>query len=63
MSATLGPIARLELDEDGMALVVKAENHGKVIAHMKSCGFTYITLDLQGFRTGSMNEPLNLPSK
>ena len=57
-----GTIARIELDEDGMALVMKPENRKRVIGHMKSCGFTYITLDLQGFRTGSMNEPLNLPS-
>ena len=56
-----GTIARIELDEDGMALVMKPENRRRVIDHMKSCGFTYITLDLQGFRTGSMNEPLNLP--
>jgi len=29
-----------------------------LVAHFKSLGFTYITLDLEGFRSGSMNEAL-----
>jgi uncharacterized protein len=31
----------------------------KIIAKLKKIGFIYITLDLQGYRTGSMNEELN----
>jgi PP-loop superfamily ATP-utilizing enzyme len=30
------------------------------VAEMKRLGFSYVTVDLQGFRSGSMNEPLSL---
>jgi uncharacterized protein len=30
----------------------------KVVSHLKTIGYRYVTLDLQGFRTGSMNEVL-----
>jgi uncharacterized protein len=30
----------------------------KVVSHLKKMGYRYITLDLQGFRSGSMNEVL-----
>ena len=29
-----------------------------VVSHLKKIGYTYVTLDLQGFRSGSMNEVL-----
>jgi uncharacterized protein len=31
----------------------------EVIAKFKGLGYTYVTLDLQGYRTGSMNEVLD----
>lgn len=34
------------------------ENREKIINHLKSLGFKYISLDLQGFRSGSSNEVL-----
>jgi uncharacterized protein len=34
------------------------EARAEIVAFMKELGFTYVTLDLQGYRTGSMNEPL-----
>lgn len=36
------------------------ENREKIIKHLKSLGFKYISLDLQGFRSGSSNEALNI---
>ena len=30
----------------------------KVVGHLKEIGYHYVTLDLQGFRSGSMNEVL-----
>ena len=30
----------------------------KVVSHLKKIGYHYVTLDLQGFRSGSMNEVL-----
>jgi len=31
----------------------------KIVHHLKSLGYTYVTLDLEGYRTGSMNETLS----
>jgi uncharacterized protein len=31
----------------------------KVVRGLKDAGFVYVTLDLQGYRTGAMNEPLS----
>ncbi len=47
-------IARVEVPaSDIPALLALRE---ALVAHLKSLGFTYITLDLEGFRSGSMNE-------
>jgi uncharacterized protein len=49
-----GDIARIEIEKKDFAKAVKS---GVVItARLKACGFTYITLDLAGYRTGSLHE-------
>lgn len=53
-----GDIARIELDPEGMNIIMDKSTLEKVVNHMKSLGYKYITLDLQGYRTGSMNEVL-----
>jgi pyridinium-3,5-biscarboxylic acid mononucleotide sulfurtransferase len=59
-----GNLARIEIDEEDMKILLSnADNREKVIESFKSLGFTYITIDLQGFRTGSMNEALNMKSE
>jgi len=54
-----GSIARLELgpDEDRDALL-SDEGRETVVAELKSLGYNYVALDLEGYRTGSMNEVL-----
>ncbi|AVX21889.1 uncharacterized protein SAMN02745885_02222 [Carboxydocella sporoproducens DSM 16521] len=55
-----GEIARLELAPDQLTRLVTDENlRQQCLEKFKSLGFTYITLDLQGFRSGSMNENLS----
>ena len=54
-----GDIARIELDPKGMDILMNKSIRGKIVNHMKSLGYIYITLDLKGYRTGSMNEVLN----
>jgi len=49
-----GPVARIEVAPDKMQLVV--ENRVWVVQRLKEAGFIYITLDLEGFRSGSMDE-------
>lgn len=53
-----GDIARLEVNPKEFHLLLKPGARKKWIAGIKRAGYTYITLDLEGYRTGSMNEPL-----
>jgi uncharacterized protein len=53
-----GNLARIETDAEGFALMASRENREKIHAALKDIGFTYIALDLLGYRMGSMNETL-----
>jgi len=53
-----GDVARIEVPRADIARLVDGEISRKVIARMKEAGFTYVTIDLEGFRSGSMNEVL-----
>lgn len=46
-------IVRLELNEDQMPEIIRLKT--RIIEKMKELGFTYICLDLEGFRSGSMD--------
>lgn len=51
-----GQVARIELDEGGIATLMRSGRRGAVVDYLKSLGFAYVALDLAGFRSGSMNE-------
>jgi uncharacterized protein len=51
--------ARIEVGSEEIARLLDPELRNAMVRHLKDLGFTYITLDLQGYRTGSMNEPLS----
>ncbi len=51
-------LARIELSASEMPRLFEANLYREVAAKLKSLGFLYVTLDLQGFRSGSMNEAL-----
>jgi uncharacterized protein len=53
-----GQVARIELDEGGMAVLMRDGRRQAVVKRFKELGFAYVTLDLTGFRSGSMNEVL-----
>jgi uncharacterized protein len=53
-----GTVARLELDAADLPRMVEPETRTKVAAHLRSLGYAYVSLDLEGFRSGSLNEPL-----
>jgi uncharacterized protein len=53
-----GTLARIETDSDGMERLMKADERANVHKALKAYGFSYVSLDLMGYRTGSMNEPL-----
>ena len=51
-------IARIEVDAEGMKTVMDPANRARIVSHMKSLVYLYVALDLEGFRTGSMNDVL-----
>ena len=51
-----GTLARIETDSDGMERLMKADARASVYKALKAYGFSYVSLDLMGYRTGSMNE-------
>jgi uncharacterized protein len=50
-----GDIARLELDEKDLLIVMDDVVRSRVVKYIKSLGYKYVTLDLTGYRTGSLN--------
>ena len=53
-----GNLARIEVAEDQLALLQDAGMRQRITDKMKEIGFSYVTLDLKGYRMGSMNEVL-----
>lgn len=51
-----GETARIEVLPEDFSLLTNKTTRNGVVAHLKKLGFKYITLDLQGFRSGSLNE-------
>jgi uncharacterized protein len=51
-----GDLARLELPVDELAEVVARRD--EVVAAVRSAGYRYVTLDLEGFRSGNLNAAL-----
>jgi uncharacterized protein len=48
--------ARIEVGENELENFLDVELRREVVGFFKSAGFIYVALDLQGYRTGSMNE-------
>jgi len=48
--------ARIEVALDELSRIVDDQMREKILTVFKGAGFTYVALDLQGYRTGSMNE-------
>jgi uncharacterized protein len=51
-------LARIEIYKEEIERFLDGTIREKVVEHLKKIGYQYITLDLQGFRSGSMNEVL-----
>lgn len=52
--------ARIEVEPREMHLLLDESNRQRIVARLKELGYLYITLDLAGYRSGSMNEGLSL---
>lgn len=53
-----GNLARIELEPSDMRLALDPANVSRIVEEFKAIGYTYVTLDLEGYRSGSMNEVL-----
>ncbi|NJN68618.1 MAG: ATP-dependent sacrificial sulfur transferase LarE [Chloroflexaceae bacterium] len=51
-----GTMARLEVETDAIVQVAQQEVRERIVARLRALGFVYVTLDLAGFRSGSMHE-------
>lgn len=58
-----GNIARIEVLPEEIAKIVEEGNRIRIANQLKEYGFDYVTLDLLGYRTGSMNETLDKKEK
>ena len=56
-------LARLELPPEEMARLFEDGRHEAVVKRFRELGYLYVTLDLQGFRSGSANEALKWIAK
>ena len=56
-------LVRLEISSSEMDRVLRKEIFQQLAARFRELGFKYVTLDLEGFRSGSMNEILNNSSE
>lgn len=54
-----GEVARIEVDPGSIERLLHAPTRAKVVSAIKALGFSYVTVDLEGYRTGSMNEVLD----
>ena len=54
-----GVVARIEVPPAEIAALVDEQARLELVEAIKACGFRYVALDLQGYRTGAMNEGLD----
>lgn len=52
-------LARIETDDNGIKILLDKECRTEVYKKFKELGFVYVSVDLAGYRTGSMNETLD----
>ena len=55
-----GMMARIEVMPEEFEKLIQETIRGLITESFRNYGFTYVTMDLMGYRTGSMNEGLNL---
>ena len=53
-----GLMARIEVLPEDISRLTEENLRGEIVREFKTYGFTYVTADLQGYRTGAMNETI-----
>ena len=54
-----GKLARIEIEPKQFEELLDEKLRERIIGQLKGLGYTYVTFDLKGFRSGSMNEALS----
>jgi uncharacterized protein len=57
------PVARIEVPEADLPALAAPGARARIVAALTGLGYTYVTLDLAGFRSGSLNEVLAEPGE
>jgi pyridinium-3,5-biscarboxylic acid mononucleotide sulfurtransferase len=57
-----GDLARIEVPVDDLPRFVELQLRGELVAAFRTLGFKFVTLDLEGFRSGSMNSVIPIES-
>jgi uncharacterized protein len=52
-----GDVARIEVPPEQVKRIV-SRHHGQIVADLKALGYAYVTVDLEGYRSGAMDEVL-----
>ncbi len=58
-----GELARVEVPADGLARLADPAARAELVRRLKELGFQFVTLDLEGFRSGSLNTLVSLDHK
>ncbi len=53
-----GEVARVEVSPDDIEKLTRKEVREKIVEALKKAGYAYVCIDLEGYRTGAMNEVL-----
>jgi uncharacterized protein len=56
-----GDLARIEVNQNEIERLFDKSIRDAVVKRFKEVGFSFVSLDLQGFRSGSLNESLKAP--
>ena len=51
-----GNLARIEVSENQINHIIEKNTKKKILNFLHSLGYVYVTIDLDGFRSGSLNE-------
>jgi uncharacterized protein len=53
-------MARLEIGRDEMARALDPDVRDRIVRELRALGYQHVTIDLQGYRMGSLNEGVRL---
>ncbi|MBW2148283.1 MAG: ATP-dependent sacrificial sulfur transferase LarE [Deltaproteobacteria bacterium] len=53
-----GDVVRIEIERKEMERMLDGDIRERIVSACKTAGFLYVTLDMEGYRTGSLNEAL-----